>query len=240
MHRFFAGSDIVFGQGSLGALPELLREFDASRIVVISDRGVCAAGITGKVVEMLEKSGATTGLYSDTQPNPTNENVMDAAAYAKTFAPDLFVAVGGGSSIDLAKAVSLLMTNEGPIERYAGIGNVPKKGLPLIAVPTTAGTSSEITNVCALIDTEKVVKYVIIDNKITADCVVADPDLTLTVPPAVTAATGMDAITHAVESYISNMASPMTAYHSLTGLKVLYENLRKPIWWMEKCFKTLY
>ena len=96
-----------------------------------------------------------TALYSDVQPNPTNENVMDALEQAKAFAPDLFVAVGGGSSIDLAKAVSLLMTNDGPIERYAGIGNVPKKGLPLIALPTTSGTSSEITNVCALIDTKR-------------------------------------------------------------------------------------
>ena len=227
MNRFYAGSDIIFGQGSLSALPELLKEFDAKRVMVISDRGVCDAGITGKVVKLLEGGSAVTALYSDVQPNPTNENVMDASEQAKAFAPDLFVAVGGGSSSDLAKAVSLLMTNDGPIERYAGIGNVPKKGLPLIALPTTSGTSSEITNVCALIDTKKVVKYVIIDNKITADRVIADPCLTMTVPPSVTAATGMDAITHAIESYISNMASPMTAYHSLAGLQTLYESLPK-------------
>lgn len=225
MNRFFAGSDIVFGQGSIDALPGLVAEFAADRVMVISDPGICAAGIAGKVMERLEQQGLTTALYSNVKPNPTNENVMEAAGQAKAFAPDLFVAVGGGSSIDLAKAVSLLMTNEGPIERYAGIGNVSSKGLPLIAVPTTSGTSSEITNVCALIDTEKVLKYVIIDNKLTADRVVADPCLMVSVPGFVTATTGMDAITHAVESYISNSASPMTAYHSLTGLRILYDNL---------------
>lgn len=227
MDRFFAGSDIVFGRESLLALPDIWKEFGAKRALVVSDRGVCAAGIPQKVISVMEEGGLDTDLYSDVQPNPTNENVMEAAERAKAFAPDLLVAVGGGSSIDLAKAVSLLMTNEGPIERYAGIGKVPKKGLPLVAVPTTSGTSSEITNVCALIDTKKVVKYVIIDNKITPDRVIADPCLTMTVPPSVTAATGMDAITHAIESYVSNMASPLTAYHSLTGLRILYENLPK-------------
>ena len=97
----------------------------------------------------------------------------------------------------------------------------------MIAIPTTAGTSSEITNVCALIDTQRVVKYVIIDNKIIASDIIADPELTLTMPKSVTAATGMDAITHAMESYISNMATPLTEYHSLKGLKILFENIRR-------------
>ena len=121
------------------------------------------------------------------------------------------------------------MTNPGPIRQYGGIDKVPNSCLPLIAIPTTAGTSSEITNVSALIDTEKVVKYVVIDNKIVASDVIADPEFTKTMPAGVTAATGMDAITHAVESYISNMASPLTKYHSLKGLQILYENLPKAV-----------
>ena len=99
----------------------------------------------------------------------------------------------------------------------------------MIAIPTTAGTSSEITNVSALIDTKKVIKYVIIDNKIMPSMVLADPELTLTVPPSVTAATGMDAITHAVESYISNMATPLTEYNALKGLEILYGNLETAV-----------
>ena len=225
MMRFYANSDIVFGRGSLQQLPELLRPWKAEKVMVVSDPGVTAAGIAGNVQNILEQAGLNTLLYSEVQANPTNENVNQAAALAKGFKPELLVAVGGGSSIDLAKAVSLLMTNAGPIELYGGIGNVPRKGLPLVAIPTTSGTSSEITNVCALIDTQKVVKYVIIDNKLTPDLVVADPELTKTVPARVTAATGMDAITHAIESYISRKATPLSEYHSLQGLKILYQNL---------------
>ena len=196
--RFFAGSDIVFGSGSIQQLPELLKPWNGQKVMIVSDPGVTAAGIARRVQRILEEGGLQTRLFSEVQANPTNENVNRAAQLARDYAPDLFVAVGGGSSIDLAKAVSLLMTNPDPIEAYGGIGNVPKKGLPLAAVPTTSGTSSEITDVCALIDTKKVVKYVIIDNKLTPDLVVADPELCRTVPAGVTAATGMDAITHAI------------------------------------------
>ena len=121
------------------------------------------------------------------------------------------------------------MTNPGTIGEYGGMNMVRNACLPLIAVPTTAGTSSEITNVSALIDEEKVVKYVVIDNNITASDVIADPEFTKTMPVSVTAATGMDAITHAVESYISNMATPLTEYNSLKGLSILYENLPKAV-----------
>lgn len=133
------------------------------------------------------------------------------------------------AKIDLTKAVNILMTNPGPIGQYGGIGLVKEAVLPLIAIPTTAGTSSEITNVVALTDTKAVCKYVIIDNKIVADKVIADPEFTKTMPPSVTGATGMDAITHAVESYISNMATPLTEYHSLKGLQIFYKNLPKAV-----------
>lgn len=148
---------------------------------------------------------------------------------AKEAKVDGFVAVGGGSSIDLAKAVNVLMTNDGTIGQYGGMNMVKNPCLPLIAIPTTAGTSSEITNVSALIDTEKVVKYVVIDNYITPSDVIADPEFTKTMPAGVTAATGMDAITHAVESYISNMATPLTEYHALKGLEILHKNLPKAV-----------
>ena len=126
MMRFYANSDIVFGRGSLQQLPELLRPWKAEKVMVVSDPGVTAAGIAGNVQNILEQAGLNTLLYSEVQANPTNENVNQAAALAKGFKPELLIAVGGGSSIDLAKAVSLLMTNAGPIELYGGIGNVPR------------------------------------------------------------------------------------------------------------------
>lgn len=227
--NFFARSNITFGRGASAALPELLKKYDLKKIMLVYDGGVKAAGIADKVIEQIEKAGVTYKIFDGVIPNPTNEVVETAAKEAREFGADGFIAVGGGSSIDLAKAVNVLMTNPGPIRQYGGIDKVPNSCLPLIAIPTTAGTSSEITNVSALIDTEKVVKYVVIDNKIVASDVIADPEFTKTMPVGVTAATGMDAITHAVESYISNMASPLTKYHSLKGLQILYENLPKAV-----------
>lgn len=227
--NFFARSNITFGRGASAALPELLKKYDLKKIMLVYDGGVKAAGIADKVIEQIEKAGVTYKIFDGVIPNPTNEVVETAAKEAREFGADGFIAVGGGSSIDLAKAVNVLMTNPGPIRQYGGIDKVPNSCLPLIAIPTTAGTSSEITNVSALIDTEKVVKYVVIDNKIVASDVIADPEFTKTMPAGVTAATGMDAITHAVESYISNMASPLTKYHSLKGLQILYENLPKAV-----------
>lgn len=223
--NYFCKSNITFGCGSVAKLPELIKKHDLHKIMVLYDKGVKAAGIAERVLEQVKKTGVEYIIFDDVIPNPTNQVVEMAYGIARKNETDGFVAVGGGSSIDTAKAISLLMTNSGKIEDYAGIGKVKNECLPLIAIPTTAGTSSEITNVSALIDTEKVIKYVVIDNKLVATDVIADPDFTVTAPPGVTAATGMDAITHAVESYISREATPLTEYHSLAGLQILYRNI---------------
>ena len=227
--EFFVSSNVVFGRDAAKKLPEILKEYKAKNVMVVYDAGVKMAGIATKVLEEIENADVKITVFDGVIPNPTNEVVEEAAEIAKKENIDVFVAVGGGSSIDLTKAVNILMTNPGPIGRYGGIGMVKEAVLPLIAIPTTAGTSSEITNVVALTDTEAVCKYVIIDNKIVADKVIADAEFTRTMPPSVTAATGMDAITHAVESYISNMSTPLTEYHSLKGLQIFYENLPKAV-----------
>lgn len=223
--EFFVKSDIVFGRDSVRELPKVVQGYHAEKVMLVYDAGVKVAGIADKVLESLKEAGVEIVIFDQVIPNPTNEVVEEAAQIAKDENVDTFVAVGGGSSIDLAKAIDVLMTNPGPIGQYGGIGMVKNELLPLIAIPTTAGTSSEITNVSALIDTEKVIKYVVIDNKLVPSKVIIDPEFTKTMPASVTAATGMDAITHAVESYISNMASPLTEYNSLQGLKILYHNL---------------
>ena len=227
--NFFVKSNITFGRGAVEKLPESLAGYGLKNIMVVYDQGVKSAGIAEKVMEQVEKAGVKATIFDGVIPNPTNQVVEEAAAIAKEAQVDGFVAAGGGSSIDLAKAINVLMTNPGTIGEYGGMGMVKNPCLPLIAIPTTAGTSSEITNVSALIDTEKVVKYVVIDNNIVASDVIADPDFTRTVPAGVTAATGMDAITHAVESYISNMATPLTEYNSLKGLEILHKNLAKVV-----------
>ena len=227
--NFFVKSNITFGRGAAEQLPELIKKYSMDKVMVVYDGGVKAAGIADQVLAQVEASGASYVIFDKVIPNPTNEVVEEAAVIAKEEKVEGFVAVGGGSSIDLAKAVNVLMTNPGTIDEYGGMNMVKYPCLPLIAIPTTAGTSSEITNVSALIDTKKVIKYVVIDNNIVPSDVIADPEFTRTVPVSVTAATGMDAITHAVESYISNMATPLTEYNSLAGLKILFDNLPKVV-----------
>lgn len=228
-YNFFVKSSITFGCGAVKKLPQIISGYGLKKVIVVYDAGVKAAGIAEQIVAEVEKAGVEYLIFDGVIPNPTNEVVEEAAKMAKEACVDGFVAVGGGSSIDLAKAVNVLMTNPGSIGEYGGMNMVKNPCLPLVAIPTTAGTSSEITNVSALIDTEKVIKYVIIDNHIVPSDVIADPEFTKTMPVSVTAATGMDAITHAVESYISNEATPLTEYHSLKGLSILYENLPKAV-----------
>lgn len=227
--EFFVSSDVTFGKNAAKELPRVLKEFKAKNVMVVYDAGVKMAGIAEKVLAEVEKADVKVTVFDGVIPNPTNEVVEEAAEIAQRENIDVFVAVGGGSSIDLTKAVNILMTNPGPIGQYGGIGLVKESVLPLIAIPTTAGTSSEITNVVALTDTKAVCKYVIIDNKIVADKVIADPEFTKTMPAGVTAATGMDAITHAVESYISNMSTALTEYHSIKALQIFHEYLPKAV-----------
>lgn len=227
--EFFVSSDVTFGKNAAKELPRILKEFKAKNVMVVYDAGVKMAGIAEKVLAEVEKADVKVTVFDGVIPNPTNEVVEEAAEIAQRENIDVFVAVGGGSSIDLTKAVNILMTNPGPIGQYGGIGLVKEQVLPLIAIPTTAGTSSEITNVVALTDTKAVCKYVIIDNKIVADKVIADPEFTKTMPAGVTAATGMDAITHAVESYISNMSTALTEYHSIKALQIFHEYLPKAV-----------
>ena len=228
-YQFYVNSDIVFGRDSVKELPGILKGYGAKKVMVVYDAGVKAAGIAEQVLAMVEETNIPYVVFDGVIPNPTNEVVEEAAGLARGNGVDVFVAVGGGSSIDLAKAIDVLMTNPGSIGDYAGIGKVRHPLFPLVAIPTTAGTSSEITNVSALTDTEKIVKYVVIDNKLVPSKVIIDPEFTRTMPASVTAATGMDAITHAVESYISNRSNPLTEYNSIKGLEILYRNITRAV-----------
>lgn len=223
--EFFVKTDVTFGQDAVKELSRILEGYGAQNVMVVYDKGVAAVGIADKVLDAIDQERFHVTTFDGVVPNPTNEVVAEAYALAQENHIDSFVAVGGGSPMDTAKAVNVLMSNGGDIMDYEGIGNVKKPTFPLIAIPTTAGTSSEITNVAALLDTKSVRKYVVIDNKIVADKVIADPEFTRTVPPSVTAATGLDAITHAVESYVSNEATYLTRYNSLRGLQIFHENL---------------
>lgn len=224
--EFYVKSDIVFGRDAVKELSKILTQAGAHNVMLVYDKGVKSVGIVDQVLSAIDNRFRVI-QFDGVIPNPTNEVIAEGAAIARKNQVDSFIAVGGGSSMDTAKAVNVVLSNGGKIQDYEGIGNVKKPVFPLIAIPTTAGTSSEITNVAALINQQEVRKYVVIDNKIIADKVICDPEFTRTIPPSVTAATGLDAITHAVESYISNCSNYLTRYNSLRALQIFHENLPK-------------
>lgn len=228
--QFFVHNNLTFGKDAIQSLSGIIENLGLKKVMLVHDPGVKFAGIPEKVMAELNKvDGLEVTVFGDVEPNPSNELIEKMYAIAKDAQVQGFVAVGGGSSIDATKAVNVLMTNPGPIGQYGGIGLVKNPVLPLIAIPTTAGTSSEITNVSALTDTVKVVKYVVIDDKMVPSQVICDPEFTRTVPKGVTAATGMDAMTHAIESYISNASNRLTRYHAVEALKIFFNALPKAV-----------
>ncbi len=214
---------VHFGRGSLDDLGGLVKEIGMKRPLVVCDKGIQSCGIADKVLEQLK--GVDYVVFADVVPNPTNSVVHTGFELAVKKGVDGIVAVGGGSPIDTAKAINILLNNGGNIQQYEGPNQVKKQGLPLIAIPTTAGTSSEITNVIALINEEEVRKYVIVGNHVGATHAIVDPLLTTGLPAGITAATGIDALTHAIESYVSNNASDLTRYSSLEAARIFFHNL---------------
>ena len=218
-------SKIYFGRGSLDSLGSIMEELGLKKVLVVTDKGIVGCGIAEKAIAPLRAAGVETVLFDGVVPNPTNGVVEAGYELAAQNAVDGIVAVGGGSPIDTAKAINILLSNPGPIQRYEGPNQVKKQGLPLVAIPTTAGTSSEITNVIALINEEEVRKYVIVGNHAGASHAVIDPLLTTGLPAGITAATGIDALTHAIESYVSVNASDLTRYSSLEAARIFFHNL---------------
>lgn len=202
--EFFSAKQIVFGNGSIRRLGPILRGLRAERILVITDPGIKRTGIADKVVSLIRQEGLQTDLYDQAVPEPPVQTAMDCYHYAKSQAqPDVIIGLGGGSSIDLAKIVALLLAHGGDPLSFAGENQVPGPILPLVAIPTTAGTGSEVTSVAVLTDTEQGIKVGISDNHLRPAVALLDPELTIGLPPYVTACSGIDALSHAVESYMA-------------------------------------
>ncbi len=227
--NFVVPSKIIFGENAANELVPLIEDLAVKKVLLVYDGGVKAAGIADIIIGELKKTSVSIVIFDRVLPNPSDELVDEATELAKKENVEAIIAVGGGSAIDLAKAVNILLTNPAPIHLYEGPDKVKNETKTLIAIPTTAGTSSEITNVIALIDTKKVRKMVIVGKNVGADYAIVDPKFTLTMPKSVTAATGMDAMTHAIESYVSVNASELTEYNALKGLKILYDNIKKVV-----------
>ncbi|MGB6105052.1 MAG: iron-containing alcohol dehydrogenase [Pusillimonas sp.] len=220
---------VVQGTGMLAQnLPAELARFNAKKILIVTDPGLISSGIPGTVRDLLA-SEYDVDIYSDVESDPSVESVDACAAYVKKHGFDLIVGLGGGSPIDTAKCVSVLATNPGKTSDYLGIEKVPNPGLPKIFIPTTAGTGSEVTNVAVLSLKAAQTKKGIVSRYLMADCAILDAALTVGLPGTITAATGMDALTHAIEAYVSRFAQPLTDYFALEAIRRIGKSLRTAV-----------
>ena len=224
---FSIPQNIVFGKGSLNKLPDLLGEFAQSKVIVISDRDLEKAGLVKKVTEILKISGIECEEFLEVEANPCIETVKAALCAYQNAKATVVVALGGGSPMDVAKAVGVLATHGGEITEYEGADLVPGKITPIIAIPTTAGTGSEVTAFAVITDKKRNYKMTIFSQELVPRYALLDPEFLLSLPEKVAAATGMDALVHAIEAYLSKGASPFTDVMAEKAMLLIGKNIRK-------------
>jgi len=216
---------LVFGPGSLGKVGTLAAELGGHRAMLVTDKGIAAAGHAGRARVALEAAGVAVTLFDSVRENPDTDDVrrcVEAAAAAKV---DLFVGLGGGSSMDTAKGSNLLLTNGGTMKDYWGVGKATKPLLPLIAIPTTAGTGSECQSAALIADEVTHQKMACLDPKVSARIAILDPELTISQPARVTALTGMDALSHAVETAVTRKRTTLSAMFSHESFRLCFDAL---------------
>ncbi len=212
---------IIFGSGVVARLGQLAREIGCSRALVVSDPGVVKAGLYAAGQASLANAGIEVQGFHDLSENPTNLHVERGLHLANAFRPDLLVGLGGGSSMDCTKGINFLYSCGGSIKDYWGVGKATKDMLPMIAIPTTSGTGSETQSFALISDAETHVKMACGDSRAACRIALLDPTLTLTQPPAITALTGIDAITHALETFVCTKRNPISECYSREAWQLL-------------------
>ncbi|OIP51152.1 MAG: alcohol dehydrogenase [Desulfobacterales bacterium CG2_30_60_27] len=216
---------IRFGVGAVQGLPDLVRELGGSKIFVVVDPTLVKAGLAERVTAPLKAAGLPFVLYDQLAPEPGLTLADKGAKLAKKAGADCVVGMGGGSAMDVAKAISILLTNGGKAEDYLGLGKIKKPGLPKIMIPTTAGTGAEVTFTAVFINEKTGSKGGMNGDPLYPDVAILDPALTVSMPPQVTATTGIDALTHAIEAFVSTQAHPMSDMYALQAIELISENL---------------
>ena len=228
--RFILNEFSYFGRGSrVELVPEIVKR-DFRKILVVTDDALVKCGVAQKVTDILDQAKIKYLVYSDVKPNPTIANVMSGVEVCKKFKADAIVTVGGGSAMDTAKGISILMTNpKRTMQSLNGVSNTKNKGLPIIALPTTAGTASEVTINYVITDEERQIKMVCVDPNDLPIVAIVDSELMETMPASLAAATGLDALTHAVEGYITKGHNLMSDMFHMQAIKLIFENLTKAV-----------
>jgi lactaldehyde reductase len=229
VNRVVLNETSYFGRGSRKKLTEELLNRGYKRILLVSDKTLKEAGVTGRVTSLLDAAGIVYSEFTNIKPNPTTVNVQEGIMTAQIHNVDAIVAVGGGSVIDTAKAISIVMTNpeHGNIVSLEGAVDTRNKGLPLFALPTTAGTAAEVTINYVITDEINVKKMVCVDVHDIPVCSIIDPDLMQDMPQQLAASTGMDALTHAMEGYITKAAWLIPDMFAMNSMALIYKNLEK-------------
>ncbi|WML46022.1 iron-containing alcohol dehydrogenase [Neobacillus sp. PS3-40] len=229
VYGFFMPSVNLLGIGAAKQVGQKAKELGATKVLVITGKTVEKLGFAQEIADDIRKEDIPVVFFSDVEPNPTDKNVEAGVNTLKTEKCDMVVAIGGGSTLDCAKAIALVGNNGGSIADYAGIDVSKSPMVPLITVNTTAGTASEMTRIAVITNTETSQKMVIVDKHITPTISINDPQLTTKLPAELTAGTGMDALTHAVEAYVSILATPVTDACALQAIRLVGQNLRNAV-----------
>lgn len=228
MNRFILNETSYHGKGALAAIPDEVKGRGFKKALVCSDPDLIKFGVSAKVTDILDKEGLAYEMFSQIKPNPTIQDVQAGVAAFKESSADYIIAIGGGSSIDTAKAVGIIVNNPefADVRSLEGVAPTKKASVPIIAVPTTAGTAAEVTINYVITDTEKNRKMVCVDPHDIPIIAVVDPDMMSTMPKSLTAATGMDALTHAIEGYITKGAWTLSDMFHLKAIEIISNSLR--------------
>jgi alcohol dehydrogenase len=223
--RKFAAPEFVFGAGARKMAARYARNFGASKVLIVTDPGVIAAGWLTDITDELESAGIPFHLFSAVTPNPKAEEIMAGSEEYEREHCDVIIAVGGGSPIDAAKGIGIVSSNKRHILEFEGVDQVPSPGPPLICIPTTAGSGADVSQFAIITDAERRVKITLVSKTLVPDVSLADPLTLTTKPRELSAHTGIDAIAHAVEAYVSTASSPVTNLLALEAVRLMSANL---------------
>ncbi|MGX9521562.1 L-threonine dehydrogenase [Vibrio mediterranei] len=228
-NAFYIPSLNLMGVGCLEEAVNAIKSHGFTKALIVTDKVLNELGAVSKLTTLLDSANVAAVVFDETKPNPTIENVNDGLALLKGNHCDCVISFGGGSPHDCAKGIALLATNGGEIKDYEGVDVSAKPQLPLISINTTAGTASEMTRFCIITDEARHIKMAIVDKNVTPIISVNDPELMLAKPASLTAATGMDALTHAIEAYVSIAATPVTDAVAIKAIEMVQANLREAV-----------
>ena len=231
IEKFTLNETSYFGEGARKVLPEEIKKRGFRKVLVVTDESLYKVGVSKKITDLLEANNIKYVLYHDVKPNPPVENVLQGVEICKNEKCDLIVAVGGGSSIDTAKGISIIIKNpdRSDVVSLNGASNTKNKGLPVIAIPTTAGTAAEVTINYVITDPKKEIKMVCVDEHDIPIMAIVDTELMATMPKSIASSTGMDALTHAIEGYITKSKNIMSQMFSMKAIQLIYDNLEKAV-----------